>query len=310
MDTCLVRAPCSTANLGPGYDVFGLALDALFDKVRLTKSSTQGISIRVSGSDTVPSRPEANSAGRVVSRMCKDYGIESGIEIEVEKGIPAGYGMGSSGASSAATALAFKTLFELTIDDDKLVELASEGELASAGSKHYDNVSASLLGGFVICHISSRERISFIRLAPPNDLCLVVAVPRIPVPERKTQVARSVLPKEVPLKSVVHNISAASAIVAGFATADVKMIAGGIDDIIVEPARKGLIKGYSEVKESAICAGALAVTISGAGPSLIAILESDAKSDKVASAMQRGFLDVGQDSRTYECRTAVGAQVL
>lgn len=298
-------APCSTANLGPGYDVFGLALDALKDKVRITKTQGSGKIIIKNSDQAIPAIAESNSAGLVVKRMMRDFDIDDSIEIHITKGVPAGYGIGSSAASAAAAAIAFNALYNLKIDKNKLVEYAAEGEIASAGTKHYDNVSASVLGGFVIGHKGK-----FIRIEPPRDLFLVVAVPiSIQVPEKKTEVARNVLPKEVPLKSVVHNVSGASTIVAGFALKDVEMIAMGIDDIIIEPARKHLIPGYDGLKQNALAAGALAVTISGAGPSMIAFLKGSKNANKVAGAMAKAFLEAGVKARTFSCRSSRGSHL-
>jgi homoserine kinase len=304
-------APCSTANLGPGYDVFGLALDALEDRVKITRSTEgAGISIRlIDNRDRIPLEPESNSAGRVVSKIARDFAIDDPLAIEIKKGVPAGYGVGSSAASAAAAALAMKALYKLKIDKDSLVEYAAEGEIASAGTKHYDNVSASLLGGFVISSIAGGKR-TFVRMEPPRDLYMVVAIPiSMDVPEKKTEVARSVLPKEVPLGNVVHNVSSASTIVAGFALRDVGMIARGIDDVIVEPARKTLIPGYDGVKQGALGAGALAATISGAGPSVIAFLKTKRDSRRVAEAMRAGFSKVGVESRVLVCRPSTGARL-
>jgi homoserine kinase len=298
-------APCSTANLGPGYDVFGLALDALKDRVKITKRQGGGTIMIKNSDQAIPSAAEYNSAGLVVKTMMRDFGIRDSIEIQVTKGVPAGYGVGSSAASAAAAAIAFNALYNLKIDKNRLVEYAAEGEVASAGTKHYDNVSASVLGGFVIGHKGQ-----FITIEPPRDLFLVVAVPvSMQVPEKKTEVARSVLPKEVPLKSAVHNVAGASTIVAGFALKDVEMIARGIDDIIVEPARKHLIPGYDGVKQNALAAGALAVTISGAGPSMIAFLKTRKNTNRVAGAMAKGFLEAGVKSKTFACRPSSGARL-
>lgn len=311
MNSCSAAAPCSTANLGPGYDVFGLALDAFEDKVKVSRASSDGEGrISIKNSDqAIPSTPESNSAGLVAKKMMQDFGISDNIEIEVTKGVPTGYGVGSSAASAAAAAMAFNTLYDLKIDKNRLVEYAAEGEVASAGTKHYDNVSASLLGGFVICRIAS-DRLQFTRLEPPKDLVLVVAVPWLEVPKKKTEVARSVLPKVVPLKDVVHNISGAATIVAGFALKDVETITKGIDDAIIEPARKHLIPGYNSVKQNAISAGALAVTISGAGPSMIAFLKTSKNAKTVAAAMVKGFKETGIESRTFVCRASKGARLL
>jgi homoserine kinase len=311
MKSCSAAAPCSTANLGPGYDVFGLALDALEDKVKVSRTYPDGGGrITIKNSDqAIPSMPESNSAGLVVKKMMQDFEISDSTEIEVTKGVPSGYGVGSSAASAAAAAMAFNALYDLRIDRNRLVEYAAEGEVASAGIKHYDNVSASLLGGFVICRVAS-DRMQFIRLEPPEDLVLVVAVPCLEVPKKKTEVARSVLPKMVPLKDVVHNISGAATIVAGFALKDVETITRGIDDVIIESARKHLIPGYDSVKQNAISAGALAVTISGAGPSMIAFLKTNKNAKTVAAAMANGFKEAGVESRTFVCRASKGARLL
>jgi homoserine kinase len=311
MKSCSAAAPCSTANLGPGYDVFGLALDAFEDKVKVSRASSDGEGrISIKNSDqAIPSTPESNSAGLVAKKMMQDFGISYNTEIEVTKGVPSGYGVGSSAASAAAAAMAFSTLYDLKIDKNRLVEYAAEGEVASAGTKHYDNVSASVLGGFVVCRIAS-DRLQFTRLEPPKDLVLVIAVPWLEVPKKKTEVARSVLPKAVPLKDVVHNISGAATIVAGFALKDVETITKGIDDAIIEPARKHLIPGYDSVKQNAISAGALAVTISGAGPSMIAFLKTSKNAKTVAAAMVKGFKETGIESSTFVCRASKGARLL
>jgi homoserine kinase len=332
--SCTATASSSTANLGPGYDVFGLGLDAFEDTVKIMttrkrmtmsnrskkqitikmldeeeKRSSKGIEGRERrGEITIPSNPEDNSAGLVVKRMAEDFHIDYDLDIHIQKKVPAGFGMGSSAASAAAAAVAFDNLFDLKIDKTKLVEYAAEGEVASAGTKHYDNVSGSLLGGFVIVRTS--PKLEFIRIEPPKDLVLVIAVPLIKVPKRKTEVARSVLPSTVPLKSVVHNVSNASTIVVGFMSKDIEMIAKGVNDVIVEPARKHLIPGYDEVKRKATKAGALAVTISGAGPSIISFLKSNNDGKEVAAAMAAGFKQAKIESMTVICHPSTGAKVV
>ncbi|HJO31116.1 MAG TPA: homoserine kinase, partial [Nitrosopumilus sp.] len=259
-----VKAPSSTANLGPGFDVFGLAVNAFYDKVTLTKTKS-GITIITDGN--VPTNPENNTAGLVVKNMKKKFKINQGIEVKIEKGVPAGFGMGSSAASAAAAAVAFDKLFGLKLDDDSLVEFAGSGEKASAGSIHYDNVAASVLGGFVIVKTGP---LKVIRIEPPTNLRVCIAVPEIIVPKKKTKVSRGVIPKKVNLSDSILNLSNAAAIVAGFMKKDSDLIGNSIKDVIVEPARQHMIPGFSKVKENAIKAGALGVTISGAGPSVIA----------------------------------------
>jgi homoserine kinase len=304
MQSVIARAPCSTANLGSGFDVFGLALDAYYDEIQLTKKG-KGIIIESSGS--VPLQPQKNSAGLVILEMAKKFKIKTGLLVKIKKGVPAGFGMGSSAASAAAAAIAFNSLFNLKLDQNTLVKFAGIGEKASAGSIHYDNVSASVLGGFVLVRT---DPLDVIRIDPPKDLVLCVAIPKISVPKKKTEVSRGVLPKQVKLSDYVKNLSYASAIATGFAKKDVKLIGNSIKDIIVEPARKHLIPGFDKVKTNALRAGALGVTISGAGPSVISFTSKSADHKKICKAMEKGFASVDTKCTTVICRPSKGAFVL
>jgi len=301
MKSISVKAPSSTANLGPGFDVFGLAIDAFYDVVTLTKTKN-GITIVTE--DNIPTNPVNNTAGLVVKNMIKKFKIKSGIEIKIKKGVPAGFGMGSSAASAAATAVAFDKLFGLKLDGNSLVGFAGSGEKASAGTVHYDNVAASVLGGFVIVKI---DPLDVIRIEPPTNLRMCVAVPELDVPKKKTKVSRGVIPKNVKLMDSVLNISNASAIVAGFMKKDPELIGNSIKDVIVEPARQHMIPGYAKVKENALKAGALGVTISGAGPSIIAFSQKSANLKKISLAMSKGFASANIKCQTIICKPSKGA---
>jgi len=296
-----VKAPSSTANLGPGFDVFGLAIDAFYDVVTLTKTKS-GITIITD--DNIPTDPENNTAGLVVKNMKKKFKIKDGVEIKIKKGVPAGFGMGSSAASAAATAVAFDKLFGLKLDGNSLVEFAGSGEKASAGSVHYDNVAASVLGGFVIVKTNPLD---VIRIEPPINLRMCIAVPKLDVPKKKTKVSRGVIPKKINLTDSVLNISNAAGIVAGFMRKDPELIGNSIKDAIVEPARQHMIPGFLKVKENALKAGALGVTISGAGPSVIAFSKSSADLKKISTAMSKGFASANTECQTVICKPSKGA---
>ena len=195
-----VVAPSSTANLGPGFDVFGLAINAFYDEITLTKKKTKGVSIITK--DDIPTNPNKNTAGLVVKNMIKKFKTKDGIEIKIKKNIPPGYGMGSSAASAAAAAVAFDKLYQLRLDGKSLVEFAGIGEKASAGSIHYDNVAASVLGGFVIVKTNPLE---IIKIEPPTTLRMCIAVPKLKVPKKKTKVSRSVIPRKIRFKSFSHS---------------------------------------------------------------------------------------------------------
>ena len=299
-----VRAPSSTANLGPGFDVFGLALDAFFDQVKITK---KGKKVKIVSPDSIPQNPKKNTAGLVANHMIKKFRIKSGLEIEIKKGVPAGFGMGSSAASAAATAVAINKLFNLKLDSNSLVKFAGIGEKASAGSIHYDNVAASVLGGFVIVKTNPLD---IIKIDPPKDLVLCVAIPQLKTPPKKTKVSRSVIPTKIKLNDSVINLANAAAIVAGFTKKDSKLIGSSIKDVIVEPARQHLIPGFKTVKNNALKAGALGVTISGAGPSVIAFSTKSSNLKKITKSMEKGFESAKVKCYTVICHPSRGANII
>ncbi|MCL1978319.1 MAG: homoserine kinase [Candidatus Bathyarchaeota archaeon] len=305
-----VKAPATSANLGPGFDVFGIALEQPSDKVVLT-AIRQGVKIQISGigARTISLTPEKNTAGLVAKAMINDFKLKTGLHIHVEKGVFPGKGLGSSAASAAAVAVGINTMFDLGLNSKQLIEYAAKGEIASAGSEHADNVSAAVCGNFVL--IRSYHPLEIINLECPKDMELAIAMPKMITPPNKTEKARAVIPKLVPLEKHVHNIGKVAAMAAGFAIGDVDIIGQSMIDGIVEPARASLIPGYSKVRENALNAGALGVTISGAGPTMIAIVNrKTGDTAKVAAAMREGFLSAGYDSNAFATKPGKGACVV
>jgi homoserine kinase len=298
-----VRAPCSTANLGPGFDVFGLALDAFYDEVTVTK---KGKGITIVSSDDIPLDPKKNTAGLVAKEMKKKKKLTGGVEIKIRKNVPPGFGMGSSAASAAGCAIAINKLYNLKLNQNQLVSYAGIGEKASAGSIHYDNVAASVLGGFVIVDSSP---LSVIRIEAPKDLILCVAVPKMKVPKKKTKVSRSVIPKTVKLSDSITNLANAANIVAGFLNKDSSLIGKSVEDVIVVPARKHMIPGFNNVKNNALRAGAFGVTISGAGPSVIAFASKKQNLTKIGAAMKKGFKSAKVDCDIVICKPSKGPTI-
>lgn len=296
-----VRAPSSTANLGPGFDVFGLALDAFFDEITITK---KGKGIRIITSDSIPVVPKKNTAGVVVTELANKFKIKDGIEVKIKKGVPAGFGVGSSAASASAAVVAMNRLFKLNLDNNSLVKFAGAGEKASAGSIHYDNVAASVLGGFVIVRT---DPLDVIRIEPPSDLVLCIAIPNLKVPAKKTEVSRNVVPKKIKLADGIINLSNAAAMVAGFMKKDSILIGKSVKDVIVEPARQHMIPSFKQVKENALDAGANGVTISGAGPSVIAFTTKSSDQKKICAAMKKGFASSNTSCQTIICKPCKGA---
>lgn len=299
-----VRAPSSTANLGPGFDVFGLALDAFFDQVKITK---KGKGIKIITLDSIPTNPQKNTAGLVAKSMLKEFKIKDGVEIKIKKGVPAGFGMGSSAASAAATAMGINKLFKLNLDSNSLVKFAGIGEKASAGTIHYDNVAASVLGGFVIVR---KNPLNVIKIDPPKDLVCCVAIPKLAVPAKKTKVSRSVIPSKIKISDSIENLANAASIVVGFLKKDTELIGKSVVDVIVEPARQHMIPGFAKVKKNALSAGAFGVTISGAGPSVIAFAKKSSNLKKISSSMGKGFASANKKCETIICKPSKGATVI
>jgi homoserine kinase len=304
------RAFCSTANLGAGFDVFGLALNRYSDTVsaRITLGKKIRIIVRGRESHNIPVEVKKNSAGPPALELAKKAHLNRGLEIIVEKRVPQGLGLGSSGATAAACTKALDALLDLRLSNDELVKVASLGEKAVAGTAHADNVAASLLGGFTIVYDNPIRTIS---LKPPADLAAVVVTPQLPVRSEKTRKARKIIPDKINVKKAVLNVGRASAMAAAFAQGDIRMIGTGMNDEIAEPYRQHLIPGYQDVKRMGLEAGAAGVSISGAGPSLVALVDGNNHEPRlVAQAMVKTFARNNVRSTSFLARPAHGATVI
>jgi homoserine kinase len=301
------EAPSTSANLGSGFDVFGLALDLFHDRVEieLVPEPSQSVSVEGLGYERLSTEVQKNTAGLVASMVMDAMERDQGLKIRLIKGVPIGKGLGSSAASAACCARALDEMFGLGLGSNDLVELAAYGELASTGTVHYDNAAAAVLGGFVMV---SREPLLFARLKPPIDLEVAVAIPELQLPEKKTKQMRGILPKTVGLDSVTYNVAHASLLVAGMAISDVRLIGRAMNDSIVEPVRSKTIPFYDEVKAAALNAGACGFTISGAGPSLIAVCDRiEGNTKDVARTMKETFEQAGIVCEAYATLPSAGA---
>lgn len=303
-------APATTANLGPGFDVFGLALDIFHDSLEVSLAE-KDVKIVKAGkyADAIPSNPDKNAAGVVAKLFLKMAKVDAGVRIKIDKGIRPGYGLGSSGASAAAAAVALDRLLETNCSELELIRMAAQGEVVSAGVPHVDNVAPAILGGFTI--VRCYDPLDVVKLAAPKSLEVAVAIPDVETPPEKTKSARSILPKTVQLSQVTYNLGHASTIVAGIALSDIGLIGRGMFDCIVEPVRARLIPGYERVKRGALEAGASGVAISGAGPAMIALVDAE-KIDAmgVAQAMKKAFEEEGVRAEAYRAKPSEGTRIL
>jgi len=285
-----VEAPASIANLGAGFDVVAVAIDAFRAWAR-ARVIGDGCEVEVPG-DRGPIVAAVKHYMELVGRCAR-------LVIEVGSDVPVARGLGSSGAVIAAALVA--SAAELgRIDVDALLRAGAFGEGVAAGSPHMDNVSASILGGAVVILPNG----SVARYSP--SLRFVIGVPEVEVPPNKTEVMRSVLPRDVEFPRYVKSLSRVAAIVAGFANNDARLVAMGMEDDIVTPARARYVPGFSEVRRAALEAGALGFNIAGAGPSVVALVD-EGREEVVKRAMEEAYMELGIDARVVVAGVARGA---
>lgn len=285
MNTITVFAPATSANIGPGFDLLGVAIDGLGDTVTVRRHASPGVVIEhIEGDDgRLPREADKNTAGIAARETLRLLGVEDGVVLRLEKGLPLGSGLGSSAASAVAAAWAVNVLFGQPLSKEALLHPCLVAE-ASVGGWHADNVGPALLGGFLL--IRSYDPLDIIQLPTPSNLFFVLVTPDY---ELLTQMAREVLPKSVSLKQHIANNGNLAALVAALFKNSPALLGRAVEDCIVEPARAPLIPGFAAVKAAALDAGALGCSISGAGPTLFALTDEREKANRIARAMQDAF---------------------
>ncbi len=277
-----VFAPATIANLGAGFDILGMAIEAPYDTIYAERTDEPGIFIdSVTGDgERLPRDPQMNTAGIAAQQVLDLLMIrESGVRLRIHKGLPLESGMGSSAASAAGAAIAVNALFGNSLRREELLPACVEAEAAVSG-RHADNVAPALLGGIVL--ITGLTPESIYKLPVPENLVLALVTPAVSV---ATADARAALPDTIPLSTYVQQSAAVALLIAAIYSNDVRHMAQAMEsDIIVEPARQHLMPGLYEVREAAREAGALATIISGAGPTLCSICETSNVARLVAEA--------------------------
>ncbi len=282
-NTIKIFAPATVANVSCGFDALGLALDGKGDTMVFTKTDHALRITKIEGAN-LPYDIDKNLVGTVAKAMLKEANATFGLDIEIYKGFKPGSGLGSSAASAAGTAFAINELLGNIFDKTQLTKFAMLGEEAACGSQIADNVSACLFGGFVL--VRSYEPLEIVSLPVPEDLYIVALHPQI---EIKTEDARNVLPKNIPLKSAITQWANVAGLISALYTSDYQLLSRSLQDVIVEPVRKTLIPHFDDVKDAAIASGALGAGISGAGPTIFAICKSETIGKRVHTAMKKVY---------------------
>ena len=303
-----ITVPASSANLGPGFDVFAIALEEPYDivEVEYKKSEKTEIELIVEGKYLAPKMLDENVLTALLLKIMEEYDLKGNFKIRLQKNIPIAMGLGSSGASSVAAVLIACNIFDLKLSIKEMIYLAGEGERIVAGSAHYDNVTASLLGGFVIVPSKDLEPV---RLEPDSNLRLCVVMPKIDLPLKKTEFARKILPQNVSLRQMCENISRASRIVYSLISKDYSQLKNAIKDEVIEIHRTKFIPAYEEVRNVAYQNGALGVCLSGAGPSILAITHKDGNPEMVLKSMIDTFNKIGIKAEGFITNVGKGSKV-
>ncbi len=264
MQSIRISAPATSANLGSGFDICGLALANPSDEMEVSISDADAV--RSAGRYAVPEELEGNSCGPVIKAMRKDFGIRECLEITIDKRIRPGSGLGSSAASAAGAAYSIDRLFGLGLGAEQLVHYASLGEKVSAGVPHVDNVAPCILGGFTVVVGMNPLRIK--RIQASDALEAIIVLPEHGKASTKT--AREVLPGTVSRKDSQYNLRCLSSLICSMLDGDMEGVAAAMDDRIVEPAREraGLLPHLHEIRDAGRRFG-YGVAASGAGPAIL-----------------------------------------
>ena len=270
-----VRVPATTSNLGPGFDTLGIAL-RLHNHVSIRETDEPVIERVDSQRNSAAANAMSREAADAFFRRSKIK--PHGAQIEVKGDLPVSGGLGSSVTIRLGIVYALNELNDRPLSDAALLDLVSDLE------HHPDNAAPALFGGFIASAIINGT-VHYRRFSVPPSLKFVVCIPEFEV---STEKARALLPKLVPLRDAVENLTRVALITSIFATGDYSLLRGLFDDKLHQPYRKKLIPQLDTVIAAGVEAGALAGWLSGSGPAIMCVTEQ--KERAVADAMAGVFV--------------------
>jgi homoserine kinase len=295
-------APASIGNLGVGFDMLGLAIEGVGDRVSARRSDNDGTvikEVRDANGEPHPflsTNTAENTASIAAESLWKARGDGSGLELIVHKGIPLQSGMGSSAASAVAAVVAVNALLDAPVAQRELLEHALAGEKFASGGLHADNVAPSLLGGLVLCPQVLLP--DTMQLPIPAGISSVLVHPELQV---NTAESRRGLAKGYSMQQWLTQQGYLAGFVAACAADDTDMLARCLRDELIEPQRAASIPCFEATKEAAMKAGAMGCSLSGSGPSIFALCPDHAAGN-IATAMEQACRKMG-----YECESWVSS---
>ena len=291
-----IFAPATVANLGPGFDIMGMAIEGAGDLLRMKIAPGAGLVIRNESGMPLPDDVEKNVVTPALRALVAAWGHPLAIEVTLLKKIRPGSGIGSSSASSAAAVTGLNELLGRPFGEKQLIAFAMEGErLVSGGTAHADNAGPAVAGGIML--IRGYNPLDYIRIPVPGNLCAAVIHPYITV---NTLESRAVMRKEIPQRDAVTQWGNVGGLVAGLLTSDMGLIGRSLKDVIAEPYRKHFIPGYDRLKErlSGID-GLLGSNIAGSGPSVFALCDGRQAAAQAGEAMKKHFAALNIEADLY-----------
>ncbi len=288
-------APASVGNVAVGFDVLGLSVQTIGDRVTARRVEQPGVCIAAINGVVrdLPLDAEKNTAGMAVLSIVRDQQLKHGIELTIEKGIPLGSGLGGSAASAVAAVVAANALLPQPLDKLALLKHAMKGEEVASGSAHVDNIAPSLFGGLVLTVGIDHPNVK--QIPVPADVRCVLVHPHMVLSTRE---ARKILKPTVSLSDVIWQTANLAGFLTGCFTGDLRLIGESLEDVIIEPQRRVLIPGFDAVKQAAKDAGALGCSISGAGPTVFAWLPV-ANAERARDGMVAAFKAHGLGSDAW-----------
>lgn len=257
-----IRVPASTANLGPGFDTLGMALN-LYAWIELERAANTSFELYGDQLNGIPT-DKSNLIYQVAQMVFNEAGVfVPELAIRMYTDIPLTRGLGSSASAIVGALAAANALIGNPLSKDRLFQLATKLE------NHPDNVGASLFGG-IISAIWNGQQAAHVRIQPDDRIEVLVAVPEF---QLSTEKARGILPSQFSKADAIFNISHASVLVAALCTGQLDMIRLAMKDKVHQPYRASLIPGMERILEEAVHHGALGVALSGAGPTLLALVD-------------------------------------
>lgn len=279
-----VFGPASLSNLGPGFDALGLCIGGVGDHIRARLVDRPGIQLDHEPgliSWVLPKNPSQNTAFVAANGVLRLLDAQQGVRFTLKKGIPLGSGIGGSAASAVAGAWAVNALFGDPLQKEELIEAVLDAEDLASGGRHGDNALPALLGGLVL--VSSSDPARYRRIELSGALHIAIILPDVEVLTRQ---ARQMLPSAVPLRDAVHNASELAFLVDAYRCGDWETVGRCMmQDRIVEPVRAKLVPCYDSVRRAAVEAGAFGCALTGSGPAMFAIAESQEAAELVSEAM-------------------------